>query len=330
VLYYLSEIPIQDFVNEILNKNMGKGNFNIFRFLCFAEPILLDPKQAQPSFQFSFKTKKILVEGFLIKFDASKFPLQWKLEVSPENFPGTNAWVTIFDQQNQQCSIPDSLFFFPMQNNNLYSSFRFTMTGNNSNNKKKLYLEQFDIFGVLVDSPESIASLRKLVSNVKPAVHPSAKYSFPISQTMHLGLFNFLSGFSSRSALNTFSIIRSDTAQGTSVFNLFLWDDSVWTSEDGKDNYFSFMFMFGFAFNIEGYKIRSGSSLFPKSWKVEGITAKRKFVLIDEQKNKSSLCSRFAECTFPIKSLKLLTEFIVTQTNKNLNRTLHFHLSDID
>jgi hypothetical protein len=90
--------------------------------------------------------------------------------------------------------------------------------------------------------------LRKQISNVKPSVGPDSEIRFPISDQMHLRLFNFLFYFPSKTAMNHFSLIQSSFVQVTSVFNLFNWNNTFWTSQDEKNKDFSFMFCQVFLF----------------------------------------------------------------------------------
>jgi hypothetical protein len=64
------------------------------------------------------------------------------MEASPDNFVETNAWITLFEELNQQCSNTIQRFFFPNQNSDLFFTFRFTMIGNNSKKGKILHLER--------------------------------------------------------------------------------------------------------------------------------------------------------------------------------------------
>jgi hypothetical protein len=65
------------------------------------------------------------------------------------------------------------------------------MLGNNSGNEMTFLIKQFDIFGVLIDSPESISSLKKLVLKLKTSIVTSSQFYFPIWKTMHLGISSF-------------------------------------------------------------------------------------------------------------------------------------------
>jgi hypothetical protein len=119
-------------------------------------------------------------------------------------------------------------------------------------------------------------------------------------------------------------MIRSPTLEGFSIINLLTWDKTIWTSENKYDAYFSFMLSYGFAFSLNGYKIKSAENYYPISWKVEGITAKRNHVLIDQQNKNNSLCSPYKECTFPIQLNQYFRGFKVTQTGKNAQGNHHF------
>lgn len=331
VFSYLSKIPVQDFVNEILTKNMIQGNFILFRFLCLSDSFSLLPETKNQFFQFSFKTKKISLEGFLLEMDSTKFPLCWKLEASPDNFVKTKNWITIFKQDNQQCLDQNSPIFETIQNPCLFSSFKFTMIGNNSANSNELFLKKFDIFGILLDSTNFVSSLRKLVSKIKPSFYHSEQYKLPISETRNLGFFNSFSRLSSNYALKCFSLVRSPTVQGTSIFNLFRWDDTIWESRKGSNKFLSFMFRFGFAFKLEGYRIRAGKRYFPKSWKIEGIMKDIRYVCtIDEQNENASVCSPFAEKTFSVQSDQFYRGFRFTQIGLNAEGTGNFSLSAIE
>jgi hypothetical protein len=74
IMKFLSEIPFHKFLNEIGIKVMHKGNGNLFKFLCFSDSLSLAPTKHCPAFQFSFQRKKVLVEGFSISLNSSKFP----------------------------------------------------------------------------------------------------------------------------------------------------------------------------------------------------------------------------------------------------------------
>jgi hypothetical protein len=113
IFQYLSEIPLQTFINEILVKQMHKGNFELFKFLCCSGPISLSSTKHESSFQFSFKTKKVFVEEFFIQFNSSKFPLKWKLEASTEKSIETNAWSQFL--KNKINNVQDQKIFFYFQ-----------------------------------------------------------------------------------------------------------------------------------------------------------------------------------------------------------------------
>jgi hypothetical protein len=252
------------------------------------------------------------------------------LEASLDNSIDANAWVALFEQTNQECSKQVETFFFPIQNSDLFSTFRFTMIGSNSHNETVLYLEQFDLKGHLIDSSESISSLKALASIIPPSIDALTKYHFQISEPTHSGLLSFLSRFPSKIALNHFSLYQSSTVQGTCTFNLFLQNNTVWTSNDMTQSYIKFILLSNLSFQIEGYKIKSGEKYFPQSWKVEGITAQENYILIDEQTNNHKLCSKFTEFTFPIQEYQQFIGFKVTQTNTNKEGTEHFSLSTIE
>jgi hypothetical protein len=148
-------------------------------------------------------------------------------------------------------------------------------------------LKDFDLFGSFVDicGITPLDQLSKLAS-LKQFEDSDSDYHFPI-MSPYKGLFHFFSSFSSSSILNFFSLIRSPTLDNTSIFNLFNWDDSEWTSEDRPNCFFSFKVHSKYTFQLEGYRIRSSNNYFPKSWVVMGIQRNQPDELI--QKIKSQL-----------------------------------------
>jgi hypothetical protein len=246
------------------------------------------------------------------------------LEGSPDNFAETDKWETIFEMKNQKCIQRGmNTFTYHSQSSNHFSTIRFIMIGKNSVNSSDLRLEGFEIFGALMDLYHNISLLKKMVTRTKVSIHQSTSYSFLFFKTSSFGLFNKLSSFPSKIALKSFSLIRSSTLEGSSIFNLLTWDNLSWTSENSLN-------LFGFAFNLRGDKILSAENYFPVSWKIEGITAKRCFILIHEQNKNSSLCSPFKESMFRITCNQYFRGFRVTQIGKNAQGTQHFSLSAIE
>jgi hypothetical protein len=115
---------------------MNKGNFILLQFLISCSKFSLHSQtnflfhKSYSSFQFSFNTKQITIDKFLIQIDSEHFPVHWKFEGSNDNFVETNKWETIFEMKNQQCSQRGiNIFVYDSNNHHLFSSFRFTMIG---------------------------------------------------------------------------------------------------------------------------------------------------------------------------------------------------------
>lgn len=333
IFQYLANLTLCDFINEVLIKSMWKNNYLMLKFLTSWSPISLIQESifSNTSFQFSFKTKYVLVEMFFIEINSSKYPVHWKLEASQENSPETNKWQTLFEMNNQPCNQKGTnTYYFRVQNTDIFSSFRFTMIGKNSIKTKELYLEAFDLFGILIDPNDQINSLINQIGRTKPIISHSISYHFPLSRDGHYGLFNILSSYSVMLALNTFSIIRSPTLDNTSVFNVMKWDDSFWVSEDQENMFFSFMFSNDLVFKLDGYRIRSAENYFPKSWKLEGITTKPSYESIDIQENNLCICEKYNDQLFKVPENQYFRGFKVTQIGKNAHGTHHFSISAIE
>lgn len=268
---------------------------------------------------------------FFIEINSSKYPVHWKLEASPENFPETKKWQTLFENESQTCAKRGSnIYYFHIDKTDIFSSFRFSMIGKNSIGTRELLLESFDIYGIFIDPYNQTRSLQNQINRIKPSIHQSTSYQFPLAKEGHLGLFNFFSTCSVKFAFKTFSIVRTPTLENTSVFNMMRWDDSYWISENQENMFFSFMLSDGFVFKLEGYKIRSSEKYFPKSWKVEGITTIPSAVLVDKQINTDSICERNKDWLITVPDDQYFIGFKVTQIGKNAHGTYHFSLSAIE
>jgi hypothetical protein len=195
---------------------------------------------------------------------------------------------------------------------------------------EKVFIKYFDLFGFLVDHLNSITSFRRQLFSIKPSLHPHSKYPFRISNVGHFGLLNFFSSFSIGQALKSLITTQSPSMSGTSIFNLFIWDDSKWRTENGSDNFFFFEFSFGLSFLLLGYPIRSSDEYFPKSWKIEGITTKQKLELIDEQKKNTLLHSKNSDAIYLIEVSKFYCGFKMIQIGNNTSKNRIFPLSAID
>lgn len=159
------------------------------------------------------------------------------------------------------------------------------------------------------------------------------KYWFPTSETSHLGLFNFITTFSISTSMKFFSFIRSPTEPNTSLFNLFIWDDSCWTSQEVEEPYLSFMLNNGFSFSLAGYRLRSSDKFFPRAWTLSGITPSRKEFEIETRKDEQGLLKPYSEVSYQVDPKffqSKLRGFRICQNGPNSQNTKNFSLSGIE
>jgi hypothetical protein len=151
-----------------------------------------------------------------------------------------------------------------------------------------------------------------------------------MSEINKIGLFVFLFSHESSRILKYFTMRRSRSLENTSLLNLFISDNSNWTSDNNKKSYFSITFSQGFAFQLEGYRIRSSDRYFPKSWILVGITENQKKIKIHTIKNETSLSSSFADKLFDVPNIPRYIGLKFIQIAENFEGTHHLSLSGVE
>jgi serine/threonine protein kinase len=132
IFSFLSKLPISAFTNKVMGKNLKKRNFTLIKFLSFCSSLEFTSKQNQmSSFQFSFKTKRVLVSHLLFALDSSNEEVCWIFEASPDNDAQIQNWICLYEEKSPQEYSKEKSISVQIQNSQLFSSFRFTIDSSN-------------------------------------------------------------------------------------------------------------------------------------------------------------------------------------------------------
>lgn len=212
-----------------------------------------------------------------------------------------------------------------------FSHFRFSQLGKNAADDEYLCLQCIEFFG-------SVKDLLHEITSIKPVGSIAKTIDFPFSANTNenaSGVLQYLSTLSVPRVAESFYLSSSPSKENHFKFNIFLNDQSVWTSDGVKHQKHSeypngnicISFKGGFQFRPSGYKIKFGDRLIPKSWKITGRMDDYRKIVLSTPKNETSSLEYFSG---PISTNEYFICFDIFQTNLNFDGTNSFSIAYLE
>jgi serine/threonine protein kinase len=325
ILDIFSQLQFYDFIKLChfeANSHYLEGNFRLFSH-SFRNNILLKTNKFYHIF---FHQNIISLKSYSIQSPKTRnevASLSWSIEVFDKN----QKWILV-DKHEKMNEIKEKgkIMTFHFQQEISCSAFRIIFPSNVY--KSRFFIGSFELFGTISDESKTLQNLLSIPKEI--TIIPPIIFSF--SETGHNGLFKFFSLCSIKNRNNVFTIGCSYSKKNSSVQNLLFWNEHDWEAKSSFPVFF-IAFTFPWVFKIFGYRLRSGNQPYLKNWTVEGVksnhdTGDWKRIDLDQQRNNTTLSSKYVEKCFPIQNEEFF-DFIRFNFSNSVDKK-HFCLNAIE